>query len=379
MAEVGRATGGGGATPRGARRVWLARLAPGLPQLLERRWSSGPFVLAFWSGLLAVTVLRLPRIVEAVARGTTAERAAVAALVVAAVVLWGWCRRDLRREGEGTPAALRDLARSRTAVVGLWGVAALVLVALLAPLLAPHDPAAQLDLAALRLQEPGAGHPLGTDAFSRDVLSRLLHGARISLLIGVTAAAVSVGLGSVLGAVAGFFRGAADAVVMRAADVVLAFPRLVLLIAVVALFEPSLPLIIAVLGLTQWPQAARMVRGEVLSLRERTFVEAGRALGFSRLRLLAGHVAPNSAAPAIVAGALAVGDAIILEAGLSFLGLGVQPPAPSWGAMVADGRSHMLDAWWLATFPGLAVVVTVLAFNLAGDGFRDALDPRMER
>lgn len=367
--------GGPAEGPRWARATVLA---PGLPQLVAGRWASGPFVLGFWAGLVAFLAMALPRVRAAVVEGGAPERLAVAALAAAMVILWAWSWRDTYRDAGGGPEWLRRLGRSPLAVAGCWGVVALVLVALLAPLLSPHDPTTQGDLTTHRLAAPSAEHPLGTDIYARDVLSRLLHGARISLLIGVTAAAASVGLGSVLGAVAGFFGRWVDTVVMRLVDVVLAFPRLVLLIAVVALFEPSLPLIIAVLGLTQWPHSARLVRGEVLSLRERTFVEAGRALGFSRFRLLGGHVLPNALAPALVAATLAVGDTIVLEAGLSFLGLGVQPPTPSWGAMVADGRGHLLDAWWLATFPGLAVVVTVLAFNLAGDGLRDVLDPRTE-
>jgi peptide/nickel transport system permease protein len=158
---------------------------------------------------------------------------------------------------------------------------------------------------------------------------------------------------------------------------VISFPRLILLITIIAVFEPSIFLIVAVLGLTQWPGTSRIVRGEVLSLREREFVQAGRALGFSRPRLIFRHLIPNTLAPVIVAATLGIGDTIVLEAGLSFLGMGVQPPIPSWGTMVADGRNDLLGAWWIATFPGLAIVLTVLSFNLAGDGLRDALDPRL--
>jgi len=164
---------------------------------------------------------------------------------------------------------------------------------------------------------------------------------------------------------------------MRFTDMVLAFPRLVLLILIIALFSPSIPLIIAVLGLTQWPGTARIVRGEVLSLRERDYITAARALGMGRARIILRHLVPNVLAPVIVAATLGIGNTIVLEAGLSFLGLGVQPPTPSWGNMVADGRQNLIGAWWVATFPGLAIVFTVLAFNLVGDGLRDALDPRL--
>jgi peptide/nickel transport system permease protein len=205
----------------------------------------------------------------------------------------------------------------------------------------------------------------------------MLYGARVSLSIGFIAVGISVTIGTVVGAVAGFFGGRIDAIIMRFVDIVISFPRLILLITIIAVFEPSIFLIVAVLGLTQWPQTSRIVRAEVLSLREREFVQAGRALGFSRPRLIFRHLIPNALAPVIVAATLGIGDTIVLEAGLSFLGMGVQPPTPSWGTMVADGRNNLLGAWWITTFPGLAIVLTVLSFNLAGDGLRDALDPRL--
>ena len=164
---------------------------------------------------------------------------------------------------------------------------------------------------------------------------------------------------------------------MRFVDMVISFPRLILLITIIAIFEPSIFLIVAVLGLTLWPSTARIVRGEVLSLREREFVQAAEALGYPKRRIILRHLIPNALAPVIVAATLGIGNTIVLEAGLSFLGMGVQPPTPSWGTMVADGRDHLLNAWWLSTFPGLAIVFTVLSFNLVGDGLRDALDPRL--
>jgi len=206
-----------------------------------------------------------------------------------------------------------------------------------------------------------------------------MYGARISLSIGFVAVGISVTIGTLLGAVSGYLGGWVDTVVMRFVDMVISFPRLVLLIAIAALFDAhSIFMIMAVLGFTQWPGTARLVRGEVLSLREREFIEAARALGFSRRRIILRHVIPNVLAPVIVAATLGVGNVIVLEAGLSFLGLGLQAPTPSWGSMVAEGRAHMVGgAWWISTFPGLAIVLTVVAFNLVGDGLRDAIDPRL--
>jgi peptide/nickel transport system permease protein len=275
--------------------------------------------------------------------------------------------------------AVEHFKRNRLAVIGLGVVVGLYAVAVLAPLIAPYNPIAQHDLVRTGYLPPSPAHWLGTDRFGRDVLSRILYGARISLSIGFIAVAIAVVLGCGLGAVAGYLGGWLDAVIMRFTDMVLAFPRLVLLILIVALFNQSITLIIVVLGLTQWPGVARLVRGEVLSLREREFIQAAYALGFRRARIILRHLMPNVLAPVIVAATLGIGNTIVLEAGLSFLGLGVRSPTPSWGNMVADGRQNLLGAWWVATFPGLVIVLTVLAFNLVGDGLRDAMDPRLRR
>jgi peptide/nickel transport system permease protein len=272
------------------------------------------------------------------------------------------------------PAA-RAFSRNRLALAGLGAMIVLYLVALLAPLLAPFDPTAQGPLTE-RWTTPSFPHLLGTDHLARDVLSRTIYGARVSLSVGLVAVGISTTLGVLVGATAGYLGGWVDGVLMRVVDVVVAFPRLVLLIAVVALFQPSLVLVMIVVGLTEWPTTARLVRGEVLGLREAEFVHAARALGYSGPRVLFRHVIPNAMGPAIVAATLGVGHVIVLEAGLSFLGLGVRPPTPSWGSMVADGLRSLESAWWVSTFPGLAIVIAVVAFNAVGDGLREAFDPR---
>jgi peptide/nickel transport system permease protein len=270
---------------------------------------------------------------------------------------------------------LRAFSRNRLAVAGLVTVVVLYVVAILAPVLAPFDPAAQGPLIE-RWTAPSSTHPLGTDHLSRDVLSRVLFGARISLAVGLVAVLISTTLGVFLGGLAGYAGGWLDGLVMRVVDVMVAFPRLVLLIAVVALFRPSLVLIMVVVGLTEWPTTARLVRSRVLSVRNMAFIQAARGLGYTHARILFRHAIPNALAPAIVAATLGVGHVIVLEAGLSFLGLGVRPPTPSWGSMVADGLRNPETAWWVATYPGLAIVCAVVAFNAVGDGLRDALDPR---
>jgi peptide/nickel transport system permease protein len=310
---------------------------------------------------------------------------ATLALAVGAMLWWTWrsvsphhlARGRVRGDSQWAIAA-RHFKKNRLAMGGLAVMIILYLVTLLTPLLAPYDPAAQGDIITSRYLSPSAEHWLGTDKFGRDILSRVLYGARISLSIGFVAVGISITLGTLIGALAGYFGGWVDAVLMRFTDMMLAFPRLVLLIVVIAVFEsPSIWLVVVVLGLTGWMGTSRIVRGEVLSLREREFVQAARALGMGDLRIILRHVIPNTMAPVIVSATLGIGLTILTEASLSFLGLGVQPPTPSWGNMVADGRDALTEAWWIATFPGLAIVLTVVAFNLLGDGLRDALDPRL--
>jgi peptide/nickel transport system permease protein len=376
--------------------VWAVALSvvlPGAGHLATGWLARGVAFLLSWGALLGVlwlgweTVLGPPAALD--------EWVAVVSLAVGLLLVWGLALRHLlavrshsAAVSEGTvpegragdsqwAIAARHFRRNGLAMAGLIVVVLLYLAAVLAPLIAPSDPIVQGNLVRDAYMSPGAEHWLGTDQFARDMLSRIIYGARISLAIGLIAVVIAIVLGSLLGAVAGYLGGKLDAALMRFTDMVMAFPRLVLLIMIIALFDPSITLIILVLGLTQWPGTARLVRGEVLSLREQEYIQAARALGFGRSRIILRHLIPNVLAPVIVAATLGIGNTIVLEAGLSFLGLGVQPPTPSWGTLVADGRQNLIGAWWVATFPGLAIVVTVLAFNLVGDGLRDALDPRL--
>lgn len=362
----------------------LSAVLPGSGHLAIGAWGRGMLLLLAWTTFLAIVFLSWGRIAAIPEQGSLDDTIAVGTLALTLAAVWIFAVRDLRprpaRAAGGDSQwriAVRLLRRDRLAMTGLAVVVVLYLVALLAPLIAPYDPIAQEDIVRTGYLPPSLAHPLGTDQFGRDVLSRLIYGARISLSIALVAVMIAIGIGTLLGAVAGYLGGRVDTMIMRFTDMVLSFPRLVLLLAIVALFEPSIPLIILVLGLTQWPGTARIVRGEVLSLREREFITAARALGMSRTRILLRHLVPNVLAPVIVAATLGIGNTIVLEAGLSFLGLGVAPPTPTWGNMVADGRQNLIGAWWVATFPGLTIVLTVLAFNLVGDGLRDAMDPRL--
>jgi peptide/nickel transport system permease protein len=268
---------------------------------------------------------------------------------------------------------LRD-SRTRIAIVVLLIVA---LSAVFAPLLAPYDPTAQLDIVRLPSQPPSLAHPLGTDPYSRDVLSRLLYGGRISLAVGLGAVLLAMSFGIAIGAVAGFIGGAVDAVLMRFVDAALSIPRLLVLILVASLWGSLglVPLTLLMAG-TGWFAVSRLVRAETLVLREREFIVAARALGASPFRILVRHVLPNVAAPALVSATLGIANVILLEAGLSYLGIGVRPPTASWGAIIQDGAEQVSDLWWLTLFPGLAILVPVFACNALGDALRDAFDPR---
>lgn len=265
--------------------------------------------------------------------------------------------------------------RNRLALAGGVVVGCLVLIAVLAPYLARWDPN-RPDVKKI-LGPPSRSHWLGTDQLGRDVLSRILYGARVSLAVGFVSVGIATVIGVVLGSVAGGSGGLLDAAIMRLVDLMLVFPRFFLLLAVLAFLQPSIWTIMAVIGLTGWMGVARLVRAEFLSLKEREFVIWSQAVGASTLRIVWRHILPNAIAPVLVAMTLGIPAAILTESGLSFLGLGVQPPWPTWGNILNDGKDSIEIAWWLSLYPGLAILLTVLAYNLLGEGIRDALDPRL--
>jgi ABC-type dipeptide/oligopeptide/nickel transport system permease subunit len=272
---------------------------------------------------------------------------------------------------------LKDrLRHDRFFQLGLFVVTIMVLAALFAPWLAPHNPITG-DLKGAYLVKPGPRFLLGTDTQGRDVLSRVLYGARLSLSVGLISQSVSVTVGVLLGLLAGYYGRWVDALVMRLADITLAFPTLLLLIAVAAAVKPSLPVVFVVIGLVGWAGMARLVRSQVLVLRQSEFVQAARALGARDRRVLIRHLLPNVRTQVIIAATLGIAAAIMAEAALSFVGLGAQPPTPSWGAMVADGRDLLRVAPWLSFAPGLAIGAAVLGFNLVGDALREAYDPKL--
>jgi peptide/nickel transport system permease protein len=280
-----------------------------------------------------------------------------------------------RRPRSFVSDASRRLLQSKSAIAGGVVLAILILLAILAPLISSYDPTS----IALRskLLPPSASHPFGTDEFGRDILTRIFYGARISLPVGLIALVIGVTLGTLLGLIAGFYGKQVDALLMWAVDVLLAFPGLLLALLVVAILGVDLKHVMIAVGISMIPRFARLVRGTVLSAKENLYVDAARTIGVPEHRILVQHVLPNVISPVIVLATLSLGVTILTAAGLSFIGLGAKPPSPEWGTMVSEGRQFLQHQWWVGTFPGIAIVLTVLAVNLIGDGLRDALDPRM--
>ncbi len=265
--------------------------------------------------------------------------------------------------------------KNKIAVAGSIVVLTLFAVSLLAPWIAPYDPSA-IDLKQV-LAPPSAAHLFGTDQLGRDVLSRMIWGARISLKVGFVATGIAMLIGTILGALSGYYGRWVDAVIMRFVDIMLCFPTFFLILAVIAILEPSIWNIMIVIGLTGWMGITRLVRADFISLKERDFVAAARVIGAGDLRIIFVHILPNAMASVLVATTLGIAGAILTESALSFLGIGVQPPTPSWGNILTAGKDNIDIAWWLSLYPGLAILITVLGYNLLGEGIRDSLDPRL--
>jgi len=273
-----------------------------------------------------------------------------------------------------TLQSFHTLRRNWLAFGGGILVFGVFVVAVLAPFISPYDPSA-IDIRNI-LVGPSASHPFGTDDLGRDVLSRMIWGSRVSLEVGFVAIGIATIIGILLGAAAGYYGGYLDSAIMRFVDIMLSIPTIFLVLAVIAILEPNIFNIMVVIGLTSWMEPARLVRAEFISLKEREFVTAARALGAKDRRIIFKHILPNGLSPILVSATMGIGGAVLVESALSFLGLGVQPPTPSWGSLLSSGKDNIEIAWWLSAFPGLAILITVLGYNLLGEGIRDALDPR---
>lgn len=365
------------------RRALAGMLLPGLGHLLSGRVLEGLGLLAILATLLWAAATGGPRL-ESLLRppGTPLflihPWAASSGWLVATILVWHRAWRFYKGTAQRSDDAL---ARNQAATLGLYMVLWIVLVSVLAPLIAPFDPD-QLEVGP-KLAPPGLLHWMGTDELRRDILSRVLYGGRVSLSIGLVAVLVSTVVGTAVGAVAAHQGGWVDRGLMWFTDLLHSPPRLVLLLATTGLFRAAgvqtMFLVIAVLGLTGWMGIARTVRSQLLSLQEQEFVQASRALGLPASRILSRHIGPNALAPVLAHALLGIGPTILTEAGLSFIGLGAPPPTATWGGLVGDGREYLHTAWWIAVFPGLAIVFTAVGFNLLADGLRDALAPSLRR
>ncbi|MGL5000208.1 MAG: nickel transporter permease [Cetobacterium sp.] len=273
----------------------------------------------------------------------------------------------------------KSLKRNKMALFGLAILVIIILLALFADQIANYDGVVIKQNLRMRLKPPSSQHWLGTDEFGRDIFARLIHGARVSLKVGILAVGIAIVVGGFLGSIAGYYGGKLDNIIMRIMDIFLAVPSILLAIAIVSALGPNLLNLMVAVSISSIPRYARIVRASVLSIRDQEFIEAARAIGASDARIIFRHIIPNSLAPVIVQGTLGVANAILATAGLSFIGLGIQPPAPEWGSMLSGGRQYLRYAWWVTTFPGVSIMITILSLNLLGDGLRDALDPRLKQ
>jgi peptide/nickel transport system permease protein len=269
---------------------------------------------------------------------------------------------------------LRRITKHNLALIGLIILIPMFLCAILAPIISPHDPV-EPDLKNI-LAGPSWSHPFGTDTLGRDVFSRVIYGSRISLLVGFVSVGIATLIGILIGSVSGYSGGIVDEIIMRFVDLMMCFPTFFLILAVIALLEPSIWNIMIVIGLTTWMGIARLVRAEILSIKNKEYVLAAKAMGFSKSRIIFRHVLPNAVSPVYVVATLGIGGAILIESALSFLGIGVQPPTPSWGNILSQAKDNIEVAWWLSLYPGIAIFLTVMGYNLLGEGLRDVFDPR---
>jgi peptide/nickel transport system permease protein len=365
--------------------IWFA-VIPGLGHVLKGKRQKGVHLLTYSSAMVALAIWRWERISETFRSGAIDEWLAVLFLLgsLLAVLVYSW--RDLQRLSRGADdhvsrngpwqIALRRFNVNKLAVGSVYMILLLYILAILAPLISPQDPSVMQNVLETRYLPPSTAHLFGTDEFGRDLFSRALYGARVSLSIGLMAMILSKSIGIVYGATAAYFGGAVDSILMRLVDVIIAFPAFYLMLMLVGVFEANILLLVLILGLTSWPGTARYIRGEILSLKEQEFVESARAIGLPPYLVISRHLIPSALSPVLVSAALSVAGMIGAEAGLSFLGLGIRPPVPSWGNMVSGGQDAMLVAWWMVFFPGALLTLTLVSFSLLADGLRDALDPK---
>jgi peptide/nickel transport system permease protein len=363
-------------------RAWI----PGLGHLILGRWDRGIRLILFTLGVVLLMAWQWDRFVGAFSTPFLDRWVASIFLILLLPGAVWTSRRDverLLRDRERTQlgkspwqVAMRRFRKNRLAVYSIYVILFFYAAAILAPILAPYDPSAIPDVMTNRYLPPSWAHLFGTDEFGRDLLSRALYGGRVSLSVGLLAMIIAKTVGTTYGAVSAYFGGIVDATMMRILDVWIAFPTFYLMLMLVGVFEANILMLVLILGFTAWPGTARFIRGEILSLKNQQFTEAARAIGLPAHQIILKHLIPSALSPVLVTAALAVAGMIGAEAGLSFLGLGIRPPTPSWGNMVSAGSDNLLNAWWVAFFPGGLLTLTLISFSLLADGLRDALDPK---
>ncbi len=364
----------------------LMALIPGANHLRNHKLKRGVSLLTLVLLLGLIFFFKHTKIMECLNFKAVSSWSAAVIFILLCVVTWTYsfvyaiksCSKidaDSRRNSALNYAIKRFSANS-LATLSAYLIVLMFIVAFLAPILAPYDPHLIKDVVNTRYLSPSFTHLFGTDSLGRDLFSRALFGARISLSIGILSVLISMSLGTVYGAVAGYFGGVIDNILMRFVDVIMAFPIFFLMLLLVGVFDASILMLILILGFTSWAGTARYIRGEILSLREREFIESSRAIGLPDHLIIWRHLIPNALSPVLVSATLMVGGMIMAEAGLSFLGIGIRPPTPSWGNMISEGQEAIFTGWWIAFFPGLLLTITILSFNLLADGLRDALDTK---
>ena len=366
-------------------RILLA-VIPGVNHLIDARFNDGISLLVSSTSLASIFYLKQQKIMDCVYAQTISQWSAAILFFLLCIFAWIYSIiYALKSEHHKAKPpnnrgafqyAFKRFSANKLAMYAAYMLLILFIVAFLAPILAPYDPHIIKDVLITRYQQPSIDHLFGTDALGRDLFSRALYGARISLSIGVLSVLISMSLGTIYGAIAGFSGGIIDNILMRFVDVIMAFPIFFLMLLLVGVFDAGIMMLILILGFTSWPGTARYIRGEILSLKERGFIESARAIGLPARLIIWRHLIPNALSPVLVSAALMIGGMITAEAGLSFLGIGIQPPIPSWGNMISAGQDAVFSGWWIAFFPGLLLTITILCLNLLADGLRDALDTK---
>jgi len=364
----------------------LLAILTGVNHLKDGRTNSGIKLLILSGSLIILSYLKWQKIIECLFSNTLSSISASLIFFLLSILVWTYSYIYVLKSRQGEienlksmsafQYALKRFSANKLATTSAYLLLILFIIAFLAPILAPYDPHIIEDVVITRYQPPSIDHLFGTDALGRDLFSRALYGARISLSIGVLSVLISMSLGTIYGAIAGFSGGVIDNILMRFVDVIMAFPIFFLMLLLVGVFGAGIMMLILILGFTSWPGTARYIRGEILSLKERGFIESARAIGLPARLIIWRHLIPNALSPVLVSAALMIGGMITAEAGLSFLGIGIRPPIPSWGNMISAGQDAVFSGWWIAFFPGLLLTITILCLNLLADGLRDALDTK---